>query len=53
MGAQRQDAAAASTVERLTTASAVVDGSGAGVSVRVVRLLPLTTPAEGSSVTVL
>ncbi len=45
--------ATASTVKRLTTTSAVVDGSGRGVSVRLVRLLLLTTPAGGSSVTVL
>ena len=36
-----------------TTASAAGDGSGTGVSVRFVRVLPLTTPAAGSSDTVL
>ena len=40
-----------SRTRRPTSASAAVDGSGTAVSVRLVRLLLLTTPAGGSSVT--
>ena len=45
--------AAKNSTTRAAAASAAVDGSGAGASVRLVRLLPLTTPIGGSSVTVL